>query len=167
MQKDNGSEVKIDGSVPKYPIFNGITDPIVRALLAMIVGCDACPGGAKGGSGPKVAMDLLSKYSRDSGRSLHNSLATKIAKLKNAPIKDKDAILCFCESMIYEKTGNGDCDYLFGNPPTILDNFNREFAATTTSFIDGPKVVTYKGCYGTAHKFLKAEPHSQCVICLP
>ena len=58
----------IDGSIPKYPIFNGITDPIVRALLAMIVGCNACPGGAKGsgcnGFTLKVFKRLWSKLTQ-------------------------------------------------------------------------------------------------------
>ena len=46
------SDEKKDGTVPLYPVFNGVKDPIVRALIAMMLGCDACPGGIPG-IGPK------------------------------------------------------------------------------------------------------------------
>ena len=52
------SHGKNDGTVPTYPIFNGVNDPIARALIAMMLGCDACPGGIKG-FGPRAAFDML------------------------------------------------------------------------------------------------------------
>jgi hypothetical protein len=39
------SQCKRDGNTPSYPIFSSVKDPMVRALLAVVVGCDACPGG--------------------------------------------------------------------------------------------------------------------------
>ena len=40
-------------NVPKYPMFDGVADP-------MAVGCDACPGGVDG-IGPKKAMELYNQ----------------------------------------------------------------------------------------------------------
>jgi hypothetical protein len=57
------------GRVPKYPIYSGVADPMVRMLLALIVGCDACPGGVEG-MGPKVAYETLQRFSAHSGRAL-------------------------------------------------------------------------------------------------
>ena len=44
------------GRIPERPIFSGVHDPMTRALMAMVVGCDACPGGVAG-SGPKAATN--------------------------------------------------------------------------------------------------------------
>lgn len=33
--------------MPKYPIFEGVADMKLRALLSVIIGCDAIPGGVK------------------------------------------------------------------------------------------------------------------------
>jgi len=35
------------GRIPKHPIFSGVDDPMTRALVAMLPGCDACPGELK------------------------------------------------------------------------------------------------------------------------
>eukprot|EP00957_Ditylum_brightwellii_P100747 7678910-Ditylum_brightwellii.AAC.1 len=154
----------MDGSSPDYPAFNGVHGQLVRALLAMTVGCDTCPGGVKG-CGPKVASKLLLKHNDKVDTSLHNALATDIANLNNAPIKDKDATLCLCRSIIFEKTGDGEHDYVYGIAPEILEKFNEEFASSTTTVVDGPEVITCKGCNGKEHPFLKAEPSYECIGC--
>ena len=86
-------------------------DPIARALIAMMLGCDACPGGLPG-VGPVNASKIFDKFKGKSGEQLHMELATEMSNAQNARIKDPQAILCLCHSMIYEKTGQGDCDYV-------------------------------------------------------
>jgi 5'-3' exonuclease len=49
----------------KYPMFDGVADPKAIALLAMAVGCDACPGGVDG-IGPKKAMELYTRLKKQS-----------------------------------------------------------------------------------------------------
>eukprot|EP00957_Ditylum_brightwellii_P109795 8374279-Ditylum_brightwellii.AAC.1 len=68
----------MDGSSPDYPAFIGFNDPLVRVLLAMTVGCNACPGGVKG-CGPKADYKLLSKHNDKTDTSHHNTLVTDIA----------------------------------------------------------------------------------------
>ena len=90
------SDGKKDGTVPLYPVFNGVKDPIVRALIAMMLGCDACPGGIPG-IGPKRAFEIHQEFNAKSCQSvqqLHEDLATLISKTPRAPIKDHRAILC-------------------------------------------------------------------------
>lgn len=59
--------------------FVGEADPMVRALLAMVVGCDACPGGVDG-VGPQKALDLFNGTDKSnlSGAALHDKLAEAI-----------------------------------------------------------------------------------------
>jgi hypothetical protein len=62
---------KHKGCVPKFPIYSGVVDPMVRMLLALYVGCDACPGGVEGMS-PNVAYENETySAAAHSGRALH------------------------------------------------------------------------------------------------
>jgi hypothetical protein len=88
---DNDNSV--NGRIPAYPIFSSIEDPLVHALTAMFVGCDACPNGRVEGTGPKVAKDSLDKHYNLSGVELHDVLAEAIRMMKGPIVKDKDAIL--------------------------------------------------------------------------
>ena len=106
-----------DGYTPSYPIFSGVKDPMVRALAAMVVGCDACPKGVVG-SGPKDAHELLSRHSDKSGTELHEELAREIAGMKGSTVIDKDAVLCLAQSLVFEKTHDGG--YVHGTPPPTL-----------------------------------------------
>jgi 5'-3' exonuclease len=72
-----------------------------RALLALLVGCDARPGGVKG-KGPMVAYKLLKKYDKQlSGGALHDKLADDISTMKGASVKDKDAVICLAKSLLF------------------------------------------------------------------
>jgi hypothetical protein len=84
------------GRTPSYPIFSGVEDPMVRALLAALVGCDACPGGVKG-KGPKVAHGLLRKHSNLSGKQLHDELAKDISTMKGSFVNDPAAVICMAK----------------------------------------------------------------------
>ena len=107
-------------------VFNDVADPIARALIAMMLGCDACPGGLPK-IGPQKALKIFEKFKGKSGEHLHEELATAMSNVPNAPIKDPQAILCLCHSMVYEKTGQGDCDYVHGEAPKRLHKFNSDF----------------------------------------
>jgi len=149
----------IDGKVPKYPIFSGIKDPMVRALAGMIVGCDACPKGVKG-SGAAAAYNLLLKHSDKNGTALHDALADDILKMKSCTLKDKETLVCLAESILYEKTNDG---YIHGKSPAVLGKFLEEFKSDGTEIVDaGPVIQTCKGCAGTSHTFLSGEG-----VCMP
>jgi hypothetical protein len=73
---------------------------MVRALIALLVGCDACPGGVSQ-KRPKAAFSLLKKHSNLSREALHDKLAAKISSMRGAVVKDKAAILCLAKSFLY------------------------------------------------------------------
>ena len=149
-----------DGRTPNYPIFSGVQDPMTRALMAMVVGCDACPGGVVG-AGPKAASDLIAKHSGLSGDALHLALAEDISKMKGATVVERDAVLCLAKSMLYEKTNTG---YIH-DEPAVLEKYLEEFASPNTEVIDGPRIATCKGCSGISHPFLAAEGSFTCGSC--
>ena len=153
-------EKRFNGRVPQYPVFSGIVDPMIRALLAMLVGCDACPGGVNN-KGPKAALELLKKHDALSGPDLHTALAQDISTMAGAVVKDKDAVLCLAKSILYEKTGRG---YVHG-PPDMLERYLADFASEGTMLVDGPLVETCKGCCGKLHPFLQAEGIHECNGC--
>jgi hypothetical protein len=103
------------GRIPEHPVFSGVNNPKVRALIAMVLGCDACPGGVIG-SGPKTVSVLLKKHSDLSGNNLHDALAEEISSMNDAIVKDKHAVLCLARSILYEKTNNG---YVHGKPAIL------------------------------------------------
>ena len=116
------------GRVPTYPIFSGVDDPMVRALLALLVGCDACPGGVKG-KGPMVAFKLLKKYGNKlSGGALHEKLADDISTMKGASVDDKDAALCLAKSLLYKKTNDG---YIHNSPIFLQLNVTARLGIRT------------------------------------
>lgn len=150
-----------DAKVPTNPIFDGERDPMVRALLAMAVGCDACPGGVDG-MGPQKALDLLNQVNKNlSGEALHDKLAEVISSIRTARVKDKDAVLCLAKSMLYEKTNHG---YMY-DEPAELEQYIADFAAENTVIVDGPEIATCKGCNGISHPFLASEEVKSCAQC--
>ena len=95
----------MDGNVPTYPIFSGLEDPMTRALLGMIAGCDVCPKGVEK-SGPAAASRLLREHVDESGTALHVALAEAIFNMNGCTVKDMDAIMRLAQSILYEKTND-------------------------------------------------------------
>jgi 5'-3' exonuclease len=93
---------------------------MVRALIALLVGCDACPGGVSQ-KGPKVAFNLLKKHSNLSGEALHDKLAAEISSMKGAVVKDKAAVLCLAKSFLYETTNHVLCQSWCCSSALLLD----------------------------------------------
>lgn len=155
----------LDGHTPSYPIFSGVKDPMVRALAALVVGCDACPKGVAG-SGPKDAHEMLLRHSDKSGTQLHEELAREIASMQGSSVKDKDAVLCLAQSLVFEKTHDGG--YVHGISPSTLGQYLKDFAADNTTIVDGPPVETCKGFNGIdSEKSWIVESDGQCMHHMP
>ena len=88
-----------------------------------------------------------------------------INSTKNASrIANKESILCLAESLLYEQTHHSS-KFMHG-APTTLCRYNEEFAADNTKIVDGPPMVTCKGCFSyKAHHFLTAEGTASCRGC--
>lgn len=145
---------------PKFPLFDGVADHKMRALIALALGCDALPGGIPGIGASSLHNLIVTCNCSSEG---HVELATKLAAQKKALLKDPNALLCLANSLVYEKT-TSDVGYMHGIPVTI-ENYNKEFAAEDTEVIDGPTIIVCKGCDGHEHAFLDAEGASSCITC--
>lgn len=147
---------------PKFPLFDGIADPKIRALIAIALGCDALPGGVPG-VGTTSLHNLLGACNWNNQLTLLEELSKKLANQNKATIKDANALLCLVNSLIYEKT-NSEVGYMY-NIPASIERYNEAFAAEETQIVDGPTVIICKGCDGHEHAFLEAEGVSTCVKC--
>ena len=147
---------------PKFPLFDGVHDPKVRALIAIGLGCDAFPGGVPG-LGPSSLHNLLEGCETEGAGIHHEQLAMKLCVQKRAVVKDARAILCIANSLMYEKT-NSEVGYMY-DVPQAIELYNKAFAAPMTQVIDGPAFLECKGCSGQAHSFLEAEGVFMCVSC--
>jgi len=115
---------------PKFPLFNKVGDPKMRALIALALGCDALPGGVPG-LGASSLSNLLQTCNCNDVHGLHLEFATKLTSQKKALIKQPDALLCLANSLIYEKT-TSVAGYMHHAPVTI-EKYNEAFAAAETS----------------------------------
>ena len=159
-------------SEPKYPIFDGEYNPRVRALCAVALGCDALPQGIPG-FGPAKIDKLLAQAQVQVEDKLDeeeycDKIAQAIASHQNARVKDKNAIICLANSLIFETTCGGR--YMHGRPE-VLEEYIKEFGNNTASHIpviEGPAMSTCRGYADDtrgAHKFLRAEGVYACSLC--
>lgn len=157
---------------PKHPIFDGEYNPKVRALCAVALGCDALPQGIPG-FGPAKIDKLLARAQEQVEDNLDeeeycDKIAQAIAGHQNARVKDKDAIVCLANSLIFETTCGGR--FIHGRPE-VLEAYIKEFGSNTAWHIPVIKGPTMDICRGYAydvrgaHKFLRAEGAYVCSSC--
>jgi hypothetical protein len=148
---------------PSYPLFDKVTDHLLRALIAVALGCCAWPGGIFN-FGPKSAAEELQRLAARSLSDHERSDAFANAPSRNSSstVKDKEAILCFAQSLLFERCSVG---YIH-DPPRRLFKYVEEFAGPQTLIENGPQVLQCCGLNnGSCHSFLAAEGQYQCVIC--
>jgi len=88
---------------PKFPLFDNVDDPKIRALIGIALGCDALSGGVPA-LGASVLQDLLCTCNWNDSFGLHLEIVTKLASRRKAVVKDPNVLLCLVNSIIYEKT---------------------------------------------------------------
>ena len=144
------------------PLFDGVSNPRMQALIAIALGCDALPGGVPG-IGAGTLHKLLSACNWNDPLGVHVELAAKLAIQQKALVTDPEALLCMANSLMYEKT-NSVVGYMF-DIPKIIEKYNEAFASPETQLVDGPPMLMCKGCDGQEHSFLQAETVSVCLSC--
>lgn len=127
-------------------------------MLTVVVGCDAYPGGIKNIGLSTVANQL--EQDKDVDHFLHWIN-------ENAP--DGVHISTLMQVLIYEPAclhGQAPTkeDYLF-DPPTILPNYLKEFAAPKVMLIAGPPTVECSGFGEGVHCFFQCEGVHICSDC--
>ena len=181
------SQSKVKLVSPKHPIFEGISDLKLRALMAVVIGCDVCPSGIKSAGphfvekviddlklelGPEVDEDAIYQKLMDAAveKSRPKSTAT------TNPKYSREVLTSFVHGIIYEPTNEhpGDSEeppvptYLTGSDPPTLCKYLEEFKAECTAIHNGPPILKCKGSStdtSTSHDFLAAESHHTCKKC--
>ena len=113
---------------PSSPVFDGMTDPRLRALVAVGLGCDTWPGGVPN-LGPAKMMKLLQRLPEiDRVQRLVEALVA----WPKSPVRDPRVLICFADAFMYEKTKLG---YYANGSPEKLDKYLIEFANEGTLIV--------------------------------
>ena len=164
----------------KHPLFEGIDNRKVRALIALFLGCDVFPAGLK-----QMKMDNLSRLINEgfpSYKSAHpHRNTTLLAYLRfylyhKIPNFDRDTVNAYIKALVHEpsnesiQSSNADehvksRTYLLGRPPRRLPKYLAEFAGPDTVIYDGPNIAECSGVIGSPHKFLSADGFHNCTEC--
>ena len=162
-----------------HPIFEGVADRKLRAMMALFLGCDVYVKGMAG-VGAKTLSDIINiEYPKFKER--HSSSLSLLAYLKKYMCHytdgfDKDIVHTYIRALIYEPTNvkgtdddaNDDMErtYLGDAPPTRLPSYLEEFAyGDITEIHHRVKVEECKGVGGSSHKFLSADGFDKCEVC--
>ena len=168
------SKKKVKWSCPEYPIFEGIVDMKTRILIAVIIGCDVCPGGVKG-IGPQKVDEKIKQIqsSRSSDMPtvpMYDELLKWAIEIQGSkPQYNEDIITTLVYAVLYEPTNKLPMDgvlvsrtYML-DEPTYLPKYLEEFKSKDTAIGAGPKILQCKGaCSESSHNFLEAVTHHTC-----
>ena len=180
----NDDRPRPDTVAAAHPIFEGIEDRKLRALMTLFLGCDVHLKGMKGVT-PKALDEKIIKtqypkfLEQHPGTSLigflEHYMSTKAGGF------DKEVMHTFIDALIYEPTnevadpsntdGVGDkpmpCRSYIDEPPVKLPMYLEEYAVPDyyTEIFDGPEIAVCKGVGARCHKFLCADGYIKCKSC--
>ena len=165
------------------PMYEGVKSMKLRALISVILGGDACPGGVKDIGTKKLATKLAQV--RDSGCVDEDKIFDKLMeyaieqskpkpKKTSPPQFSKEVLATFVDAIIYQPTNELEADgttkdqrkYLMPHPPKHLPKYLEEFKGEATIIDPGPTIMQCKGCREhSSHTFLAAVTHHDCKRC--
>mmetsp|Transcript_2837 Transcript_2837/g.5150 ORF Transcript_2837/g.5150 Transcript_2837/m.5150 type:complete len:472 (-) Transcript_2837:1596-3011(-) len=166
----------------EHPIFEGVSDRKLRALMALILGCDVYPKGMSG-VGAKSLADIVNiKYPAFKKRCPHASLFGYLKKYLYSKTDGfhNDVVHTYLRAIVYEPTNalpeneDSNCNdnqptcyrtYLGGSPPTKLPAYLEEFADPNTEIFAGPEMKMCRGVGIYTHRFLAADGFRVCAGC--
>ena len=159
-------------TVAKHPIFDGVQNPRLRALLLVILGCDVYSGivGVQAAS----LNTIIKNFNAKSEDELYVKLR---GKLKYTKKLTDELIDTYIGALIYEPTNPVALEdqttpihrsYLFG-PPDSLPEYLKEFAVdddfVRQNIFAGPAIAKCKGVGERSHLFLQVEGAKICFKC--
>ncbi|KAL9186550.1 hypothetical protein ACHAXT_005788 [Thalassiosira profunda] len=146
-----------------HPLFEGVSDRKLRALIALFLGCDVYKG------------DVWCRRENNEESCPHATLFAYLKKYLYTYTEgfDGDVVHTYIRALVYEPTNVAPEDdedpsrtYLDDTPPTKLPLYLEEFALNGyTDIVDGPEVGECKGVGMCTHKFLCADGFDKCVSC--
>jgi hypothetical protein len=159
----------------KFPLFDGVTDRKLRALLSLYLGCDVYVGGLYGVGPPKLQKIIDEEFPEHQQEDPSSTLFSflKLRLCNSVEGFDEDVVDTLIQGLICEPTNvapttdDGRVDdeeqtpmktYLDGNPPQRLPKYLAQFAQEgVTTVFDGPAIATCKGVGIRSHTFLHAD----------
>lgn len=157
----------------KHPVFDGIKDHRLRALIMLILGCDVYLSGMKGTKVTKLEQLIKSKNAATEDV-LYQFLFDTF-KTKNG--LTSETVDTYIDSLIYEPTNlmpegmdeeNPAKTYLFGPPtrlPKYLEQFSIDDEFKEKNVYEGPHISNCKGVGDHQHQFLSSTGVSTCHKC--
>lgn len=140
----------------KNPILDSLSDPRMRCLIAVGLGCDTYPGGIQGLGLATVAQKLPL-------HSTYPSLLTYFDSFDTSP--GKDTLHTFVDALMYEVVMTEPRCYLFHRPATV-PKYLEAFAVAPGLVHPGPNVVTCPGNNAIhPHDYLETEGCRCCTVC--
>ena len=156
------------------PLFDGVTNPRMRALLMLMLGCDVYQPGMERVGGITLLKMINGYEHKSSDDKLFQFLRDQFMKTNKL---SEDAVDTYIDASVFEPT-NATPDvnaaelpqrtYMFGVPlrlPRYLEQYSADVAYKSSRIFDGPEMCTCKGVHGRTHVFLRHEGHSFCAEC--
>ena len=156
------------------PLFDGVSNPRLRALLMLMLGCDVYGKGMKGVGGKKL-MKMMTQHEKKSSNDTIFSFLQGEFMAENK--LSEEAVNTYIDAIIYEPTNaapesitttNPPRTYLFGVPdrlPKYLEQYSVDDTFRSASLFEGPEMSTCKGVGGRNHAFLLHEGSGVCTEC--
>jgi len=152
---------------PEFPLFSGEGDPLFRACIAVILGCNVYPGGVKG-IGPAKLNNMLRTLKTQQNNNILDKLLMAIAKNDD---DDHAALETLSMAFCYEPSNDEDKAnispvYLY-EKPTMFTEYLSEYAPMDGSILieKGPAYRVCKGFGPSDHKYLEIEGTHTCSMC--
>jgi len=160
-----------------YPLFENVTDRKLRAVMALILGCDVYGKGLEG-VGAKTLSDMINieypKFNETAKREYTLLAYLKWRMWTGTEGFDIEVVNTYIRALLYEPTNlapEGDDEvqrtYLGNEPPARLPaDYLEEFALDGfTNIVNRVKVEVCKGVGACSHMFLAADGVYKCASC--
>ena len=188
LQPNTNASIKL----AEFPIFEGVTNIRLRALMMVILGCDVYPSGYRG-----FGLKTLSKKIKESQSADNDELYEYLVKMMKKAFEPRlieiakergvrkeeldttatadaeEVVQTYIDALVYEPTNKaGDkATYIEGKAPEKLARYCEEFVSreqsigAETEIFPGPTILSCKSSAGREHSFLAACGHDKCAKC--
>ena len=168
-----GKDSAAQFTVASNPLFDGVANPRMRALMMIILGCDVYPGIKQVGGQTLRKMKQQSEQESTGDQLFYDLRDLFITSSKLS----EQALDTYIDAIVFEPTNSipkldasdlPQRTYLFGVPlhlPRYLEQYSPDDAYRSSRIFDGPEMSTCKGVGERSHLFLKHEGHFICSEC--
>jgi hypothetical protein len=175
----DASKEKVQFKEAENPVFEGIYNVRLRALIMVMLGCDVFIPGMKAIKGAGSAMRIAMSEDRTNEDTMFASLHKQF--MDNNKLA-QEAVDTYIDAIVFEPTNcvpdidesvtaccsGGARKYLFDQPtslPRYLEQYSIDEAFKSDNILEGPSTLFCKGVGDRKHIFLAHEGHAFCHNC--